>query len=305
MIDNSPLQNIESSLFSGHELWIKRDDLLHPQISGNKYRKLKYILAQEKPPMVISMGGPWSNHLHALAYACHEKGWPSVGLVRGLVQEHQELSACLRDCQAWGMRLHFVSRIDYRLLRQDPHYWKQLLPGAPHNALWIAEGGRSAEALRGLQELTIEVQQQLGADPDYLVCACGTGTTLAGIVAGAYLSKMSSTKIVGICAISNGQHLRPQIDELIKLVERGTLPEYQLFTEFHHGGFAKSTEGLRMFCLQFSRETGIAIEPVYTGKMLFALSELCRSGYFRPEARIVAVHTGGLQGTRSGILASH
>lgn len=299
MIENSPLQKIESKLFEGHQIWVKRDDLLHPQISGNKYRKLQYALPTYQPSLVVSMGGPWSNHLHALAYACYERGWPSYGFIRGLRSESLSLPPTLLECRAWGMQLHFVSRITYRQLREDPQYWRSLLPSNSSEALWISEGGRGHQALRGLQAIPTEVKRQLGKAPDFIVSACGTGTTIAGLVLGSQINDMHNTHILGICAVSNSNHLYKQIGDLLRDENLCEPSCYQLLQGFDHGGFAKTSPALINFCRQFIVDTNIPIEPVYTGKMFFAISQLCRQGFFRDDDRIVALHTGGLQGARS------
>ncbi|WMW80452.1 pyridoxal-phosphate dependent enzyme [Undibacterium cyanobacteriorum] len=301
MTTNAPLEKISSDLFNERQIWVKRDDLLHPTISGNKYRKLEHALPRHQPGLVVSMGGPWSNHLHALAFACYERGWPSYGFVRGLRSEDTELTATLRDCQRWGMRLQFISRIDYKKLRDDPQYWQSLIPNNIANSLWLEEGGRGIDALRGLQELPFEIAQQLGATPDYLACACGTGTTLAGLALGARLTHQTSTKVLGISAVGEGNQLHQRIYDLLSLAGHAAIDNYQIRTEFDHGGFAKTTPKLIDFCERFTRDTKIPIEPVYTGKLFFALSQLCQVGYFSKTDRIVAIHTGGLQGARSKV----
>ena len=225
-----------------------------------------------------------------------------MGLVRGLRGEHRELSATLRDCEAWGMQLHFVSRIDYRHLREEHNFWKNLVPPALHNAIWITEGGRSQDAIRGLRELPAEVHHQLGHAPDYLICACGTGTTLAGLAIGAADELSSQTRVIGISAVAQGQHLLEPINQLLADSNAPKLSNFELLTTFDYGGFAKTSPDLLKFCQQFIEETGIAIEPVYTGKMLFALAQLCKEGRFLPSDSIVAVHTGGLQGARSDLM---
>lgn len=302
MTANAPLEKINSSLFNARQIWVKRDDLLHPTISGNKYRKLQYALPLDQPGLVVSMGGPWSNHLHALAFACYERGWPSYGFVRGLRGEDTELTATLQDCQNWGMQLQFVSRIDYKKLREDPAHWQNLIPQKTNNSLWIEEGGRGVEALRGLQELPLEIAEQLGGAPDYLACACGTGTTLAGLVFGVKLAQFTPTKVLGISAVGEGSQLYRRIHALLSSAGHNAVDNYQIQTEFDHGGFAKTNPELRDFCDRFTQDTGILIEPVYTGKLFFALSQLCHVGFFSKTDRIVAIHTGGLQGARSSVL---
>jgi 1-aminocyclopropane-1-carboxylate deaminase len=240
------------------------------------------------------MGGPWSNHLHALSYACHELGLPSVGLVRGLRKASDPLTPTLQDCQQHGMQLHFVSREDYRLLRSTPTYWRQFIPSTNDDLMWLPEGGSSPTALRGVAELVAEVNQELGVPADLIICASGSGATLAGIVAG----MNGQGKALGIAAVQHASFLDSHIKELLRDAAYPPLTNFEVLTEFDHGGFGKTTPALLDFCRAFSSETGLAIEPVYTGKMLYAFVQLCQQNVFHPEQKIVLVHTGGLQGQR-------
>lgn len=291
----SPLQEIRSSLFPGLQVRVKRDDLLHPQVSGNKFRKLKYPLlaAQAKMPTLVSMGGPWSNHLHALAYAASLGGFSSLGLVRGLVGEKTELSATLRDCIEQGMRLKFVSRIDYRVLRDEPSAWHAHCTHwdlAPQDCLWLPEGGSSPQALQGMAELIDE----LPCIPDAIILACGSGGSLAGILAGL----AGRSHVTAIAAVQNADYLRAKVSALLQAAGHPAYQNFDILHQYHHGGFAKTTPELVQFCAQFSQETGIAVELVYTGKMFFALHQLALAGHFKQDAKVIAIHTGGLQGSR-------
>jgi len=297
---SSPLQPIVSAFFPDINLWIKRDDLLHPSVSGNKFRKLKYNLmqAEERRPTLISMGGAWSNHLHALAHAAQLLGLNSVGLVRGLRPSsyvgQMPLNATLQDCQSTGMQLRFVSREDYRQLRENKDAWQRWVAKDHGNYLWLPEGGSNALAIKGVAELIEEIRLALNGLPDTIVLACGTGATLAGILAGLG----GQGRVIGIAAVNNADYLRQQVQQL--LLDAG-YPAYQNFDillDFTHGGFAKTTPALLEFCAQFSHATQVPIEPVYTGKMLYALRDLCETGKFAKDERVVAIHTGGLQGLR-------
>lgn len=284
----SPCQRVPGSLFGGVQLWLKRDDLLHPQVSGNKFRKLKYpfLALQGQTPQLVSMGGPWSNHLHALAHAAALYDYPATALVRGAggVQ-----SATLDDCRRLGMQLQFVTREDYRALRADPGQWRRHLEASAQH-VWLPEGGSAPLALRGVAELVDE----LDFIPDTMLVACGTGATLAGILAGL----RGRGRVLGVAVFRNADYLRQEISRLLQEAGYPDYRNYQLLTGYHHGGYGKTTPALLEFCRQFTQETGIALEPVYTGKMLYALRQLMLDGYFFPQERIVAVHTGGLQGAR-------
>ncbi|MBC3916665.1 pyridoxal-phosphate dependent enzyme [Undibacterium sp. CY18W] len=291
----SPCQRVESRHFPGMDLWIKRDDLLHPQVSGNKFRKLKYPLqaVQGRAVHIVSMGGIWSNHLHALAHACAlagmsgMPGMTATALVRGA--EGMQ-SAMLDDIRELGMQVKFVTREAYRQLRSEPDAWRQYLVPDGREALWLPEGGSSALALRGVAELVAE----LPFIPTHTILACGTGATLAGVLAGL----AGRSQVMGVAAISNAGYLK---DEIARLLAEAAYPDYknyQLLTDSHLGGYARVTPELMAFCADFEKETGIPLEPVYTGKMLFALRQLWHDGYLAADASVLAIHTGGLQGRR-------
>jgi len=271
------------------ELWIKRDDLLHPIISGNKWRKLKYILQHAlslDSNTLISMGGAYSNHLHALAYVGKILGLKTIGLIRG--EQPATLTPTLQDVQQWGMELKFVSRSDYRLLRQYKQ-WSDL-PDLKSRQYWLPEGGAQALALKGVAELVHEIDIAY----DTLCVPCGTGTTLAGIVN----AVTADTTVIGFAALKNAGFLTADVNTL--------LPNYKdnwhINLDYHFGGFAKTNAELLAFIDGFEARTQIPLEPVYTGKMLYGLYDLIKKQAFKPHQRIIAVHTGGLQGKR-GLLS--
>lgn len=296
----SPLQNIQSGLFPGLNLWVKRDDLLHPEVSGNKFRKLKYPLLslQGRQATLVTMGGPWSNHLHATAHAASLAGFSSIALVRGLPAADGALTATLADCHKLGMQVRFVTRQAYRQLRAVSDDWRNYVnPGVDAGSpqlVWLPEGGSTPQALRGVAELVDEVQQQLGCIPDTVMLACGTGATLAGILAGL----QGRGRVLGVAAIKNCAYLHGEIARLLQQAGYPALHNYELLSDFHHGGYAKAPPELRQFCRDFMNDTGIPIEPVYTGKMFYALHKLAAAGKFARDERVVAIHTGGLQGAR-------
>lgn len=285
--DKSILSRIHDPLLERHEieLWIKRDDLLHPVISGNKWRKLKYILDQALSSgahTIISMGGAYSNHLHALAYAGRELGLKTIGLVRG--EQPDTLNPTLTDVQSWGMELKFVSRSDYRALRQYKGW--QDLPGIEPQQYWLPEGGAQALALKGVAELVREISIPY----DVLCVPCGTGTTLAGIVE----AVSENASIIGFAALKNASFLTADVESLL----RRPYANWQINLDYHFGGFAQVDAELMSFIAAFELKAPIPLEPVYTGKMLYGLYDLIAKGYFKPGQRIIAVHTGGLQGKR-------
>lgn len=286
---SSPCHLINNASFLGREIWIKRDDLLHTEISGNKFRKLKYPLLALHGHHVnlVTMGGPWSNHLHALAHAGALYGWPTYGLVRGSSIVN---TATLEDCRRLGMSLQFVSRNDYRSLRDNPQAWRQYIHHSHQNHIWLPEGGSTPQALRGVAELIDE----LPFVPEIIISACGTGATLAGLLAGL----QGRGRVIGISVLKNTEYLHEEIKFLLQQAGYPAYQNYELITHYHHGGYGKAPIALRQFCHNFSQATNIPIEPLYTGKLFFALKEMIQAKVFTENERIVAIHTGGLQGAR-------
>jgi 1-aminocyclopropane-1-carboxylate deaminase len=278
----SPLQPLHLPwLSSFKQLYIKRDDLLHPIVSGNKWRKLRFAFS-DHTRSVASMGGPYSNHLHALAYFAHQMGWSSYALVRG----ETRLTPTLRDCQQWGMRLQFVDRQTFRELREKADNWRHFIID-PH-VQWLAEGGKGVVALRGVAELVSE----LPFVPDVVIAACGTGTTIAGIASA--LPENSLT--IGVAALKNGEFLRNDVATL--LTEYPHHARFNIVCDLHLGGYARQSVELAQFIDTMAKNFSLPLEPIYTAKVFYALPELARRGLITPAQRIVVVHTGGLQGAR-------
>jgi 1-aminocyclopropane-1-carboxylate deaminase len=283
----SILTKIDDPLLARYEieLWMKRDDLLHPIISGNKWRKLKYVLdhaLSSGADTLISMGGAYSNHLHAWAYAGKILGLKTAGFIRG--ERTETLTPTLTDMQNWGMELNFISRTDYRLLRQHKNYLD--LPGLKPRQYWLPEGGAQALALTGVAELVDEIDISY----DMLCVPCGTGATLAGMIA----ATPDQVSVMGFAALKNAGFLCNDVAAL--LPQPAT--NWRINLDYHFGGFAATTPELMAFIEGFETKTGVALEPVYTGKMMYALYDLITRHRFKPGRRIIAVHTGGLQGKR-------
>lgn len=282
----------------GLQLLIKREDRLHPSLSGNKLYKLHGHLQRARKrqaDLLVSFGGAWSNHLYALACAGQALGIATLGIVRG--QRPARLSATLSDCARRGMQLVFVSRSDYR--RQSDAAWvAQCLAGVTRarSPYVIPEGGGGAAGLQGCAALMPALRQQLGGLNDVTVCvACGTGTTLAGMLR----HSLPHERLLGFAALKLGagrEAYREQIERWAGTAVEKT--RWQLVDDFHCGGFAKTTPGLIDFMLDFERRTGVPLDPVYTGKLVFGVLQLARQGHWRADERILVVHSGGLQGRR-------
>ena len=272
----------------GVELWIKRDDLLHPVVSGNKWRKLKYILDDALylgADTLVGMGGAYSNHLHALAYAGRALGLNTQARVRG--ERPPGSNPTLVDLENWGMALSFVTREDYRQLRLYKSH--DSLPGLGLGQYWLPEGGAAALALRGVAEIVDEMT----IDYDVLVVACGTGTTLAGLLA----AMPANRRLLGICALMGGGFLYDDVRQLLP-TQVGENRDWQILLDYHHGGFAKTSSALLEFIEYMQARFDLPLDPVYTGKALYAVYDLLRQGYFSRGQRIVFIHSGGLQGAR-------
>lgn len=283
----SVLTKINDPLLEHHQvnLWIKRDDLLHPIISGNKWRKLKYNLDAALSlgaDTLISMGGAYSNHLHALAYVGKSIGLKTIGIIRG--ESPKPLTPTLLDMESWGMELRFVSRSDYRHYRD--YKCSQDLPGIKPKQYWLPEGGANSLALKGVEELAKEIDIPY----DTLCAACGTGATLAGLIK----AVSGQQSVLGFAALKNADFLLSDVQALLS----GEFHHWEIFQDYHFGGFAKLNPALALFMSDFEQKTSIPLEPVYTGKMLYGLYDLIAKGHFKPGQRIIAVHTGGLQGKR-------
>jgi len=271
---------------NGCQLYIKRDDLLHPVISGNKWRKLKYNLQQAQAKQathILSFGGNYSNHLHALGWCCSRLNIRFTAIVRGYPE--QALTPMLNDLKNWGAELHFVDRNTYRQ-RTEINYLQQLQATYP-DACIIPEGGSNQLALKGVAEIYQELEQNY----DYILCPVGSGGTMAGL-----LTASDKTQFRGIGVLKGEAYLEQMITALNPAaIEQNN---WQLLHQFHHGGYAKSTPELLDFCQKVSTNHPFSIEPVYSGKLFYATKQLLAQGYFPAHSRVLLLHTGGLQGAR-------
>lgn len=278
---------------NGVDVKVLRLDLLHPELSGNKYFKLKYNIAAAKQQgfkRLISFGGAFSNHIHALAYAAKEAGLEVVGVIRG--EPSSESNPTLSDAVAAGMKLHFISRLEYRQ-RHDKAFQQQLIAQFG-SAYIIPEGGSNDLAVKGCTEIASYITQHLGDNFDVIVLPCGTGATLAGIVAG-----LSSNKhVVGISVLKGAHYLDDDIFSMLTPYTNTDHASWQLLHDYHRNGYAKCDYELAKFINNFTVATQIPVEPIYSAKMFTALFDLIALGKIAPQARVVAIHTGGMQALR-------
>jgi 1-aminocyclopropane-1-carboxylate deaminase len=285
----TPLTEISNAIIetAGVRIYVKRDDLIHPTVSGNKWRKLKYNLLQAKEDHVttiLTFGGSYSNHLFATAAAGNALNFKTIGIVRGEDFVQNE-TPTLKFCREQNMELHFVSRQEYKL-RNAPDYLHQISEKF-NFPLIIPEGGTTDLALKGVAEMVGEVNEQLGETPDYFAVAAGTGGTAAGILS-------AGSNVLAFSVLKGGAFLKDDIDSL--LTNNDHIGQLELFTDYHFGGYAKWNVELIDFMDHFKDQFNIQLEQVYTAKMFYGLFDLIKKGHFQQGTSIVAVHTGGLQG---------
>ena len=265
------------------ELYIKREDLIHPKISGNKYRKLKYNLlkAQElKYDTLLTFGGAYSNHIAATAYAGQLNKMQTIGVIRG--EEVSDLwtsNPTLSAAHKQGMKFKFVSRTDYR--KKETAEFLSRLKKEFGDFYMIPEGGTNHLAVKGCEEILTSRD----AVYDVICCSVGTGGTIAGIIN----SAAPNQHVLGFPALK-GDFLKKDI---CKFVENGN---WDLCSDYHFGGYARVDESLISFINEMSENTGIPFDPVYTGKMMYGVLDMIAKDKFKPGTKILAIHTGGLQG---------
>ncbi|HNU58890.1 MAG TPA: pyridoxal-phosphate dependent enzyme [Aquaticitalea sp.] len=264
------------------EISLKPDYLSHPAISGNKYRKLKYNLVEAKKLQknaLLTFGGAFSNHIAAVAAAGAVCGFDTIGVIRGDELANVDANPTLQFAQKQGMRFKYVSRETYKK-RHDAAFHKSL-EQAFGSVYILPEGGTNALAVKGCEEILTKSD----AGFDYICCPVGTGGTVAGLVN----SCLPHQKILGFSALK-GSFLK---DEIIKFAAKDN---WELITDYHFGGYAKINTELIGFINRFKARHGIPLDPVYTGKMLYGIFDMVSKGFFPKGAKILAVHTGGLQG---------
>jgi len=279
----------DPALPHGTDLWIKREDLLHPVISGNKWRKLKYILDHALKlgyRNIISMGGAYSNHLHALAFAGRELGLATTGIIRG--ERPEQPNTTMKDLQNWGMTLHFVSRTTFRKLRECKQWDSE--PGQKYRGYWIPEGGSSPLALAGITEMVNDIPIEFQT----IALACGTGVTLAGTIS----ALVSDQFALGFAVLKGAGFLEKEVENLLRTTGKSVSQPAEILLDYHFGGFAKRNQKLIRFMTDFERRNNIPLDPVYTGKLMYGLYHLINNQKLKNQ-RIVAIHTGGLQANRS------
>ena len=265
------------------DVYIKREDLIHPFVSGNKFRKLKYNLAEAKKQnckTLLTFGGAFSNHIAAVAFAGKAEGFKTIGIIRGdELGEKIDDNPTLKFASESGMQFEFVSREMYRnkmgeafLLSMKEKFGDFYL---------IPEGGTNELAVKGCTEILTEEDEKF----NYIACAVGTGGTIAGIIK----SSLPIQQVLGFPTLK-GDFLQNEIRNFV------TETNFQLINGFEFGGYGKVTEELITFMNDFYDETKILLDPIYTAKMVFGVRSLIDKGFFPDHTKILLIHTGGIQG---------
>ena len=267
----------------GFEISIKRLDLVHPYISGNKFFKLKYnLLTAQKQgyKKLLTFGGAYSNHIAATAYAAQLFGFESLGIIRGEELASKALNTTLNTAQQFGMQLQFVTREAYRQ-KQSLGYLAQLQQDYPDYYV-IPEGGTNSLAIQGCQEI---LNKQDCENFDLICCAVGTGGTITGLIEASHPQQ----QVLGFSALK-GDFLAREIQQLTHKTN------WKITDQYCCGGYAKTTPELLQFIRTFEHQHQIPLEQIYTGKMLLGLTDLIQQGTFPKDHRILVIHSGGLQG---------
>lgn len=281
-------QKIDYQNDYGIELYIKREDVLHDEISGNKFRKLKYNLDEAKrqgKSRLLTFGGAYSNHIAAVAAAGRDYGFETIGVIRGdeLALKYQE-NPTLKKAEEDGMQFYFATRTQYRDKMNVAFLEK--LQQQFGDFYVIPEGGTNHLAVKGCEEILTEEDEVF----DFICCAVGTGGTISGIIN----SLQSHQKALGFPALKGGflfDDIRPYVKN----------QQWDLILDYHFGGYAKVSDELRLFIKEFNQKYLITLEPIYTGKMVFGVLDLISKGKFPEKSKILIIHTGGLQGLHSNI----
>ena len=276
----SPIQKVYSPIWDDQniELYIKREDLIHPLVNGNKYRKLKYNL-DHKPNCIITFGGAFSNHIHATASAGKLYKIPTIGIIRGEEDVHNPTLQYAKSC---GMKLYFVDRASYKLKEHSES--AKLIISQYLNPLILPEGGNNALARKGTAEVAKEIKDQL-PNIDIIALSAGTGGTASGI-----LSKKEKEQRLIVFSALKGNFLK---DEIVSMTD---ITDFELQTDYHFGGYARTQPELISFINTFYTNHKIVLDPIYNGKGLFGLIDLIKKNYFAKGSKIVWVLTGGQQG---------
>ena len=282
----SPIEKLDLSSFGvKQKVYIKRDDLIHPIVSGNKWRKLNYnfrFYYDNNYSGIISMGGAFSSHIQSLSFICFQKNIPCVILIRG--QKPKILNDILKQCENNNAKLIYLSRNDYSNNMAVQEIKTKNWP----NHYFIPEGGANRHGIEGCQEIINEIN----IDYDEIFCEVGTGATLAGLAS--YCNK--NVKVCGVVVLKGAEKINDQIEKnYFNLFNKSLNNNIQYLNQYHFGGYAKHSMELVNFIRKFYKETGIKTDPIYSGKLFFALIDQLKNDDDENKT-IIALHSGGLSG---------
>ncbi len=273
---------------------LRREDLTHAEYGGNKLRKLKYNLLKAKESgykTILTFGGAWSNHIYATAAACKEHGFKSIGVIRG--EEPKVYSDTLSFARMCGMEFHFVSRQEYREKHED--YFKAWLRDQHGSVYLIPEGGSNYLGVQGCVEI---LNAEDKSAYSHVACACGTGATAAGLL----ISAGPQQKILAFSALKDGGFLRDEIRKFVyyalgdEEVADELMAQLEVITDYDEGGYAKCSVRELEYLRSFKAQHDIELDGIYTGKMMLGLDDMISKKTFAEGSRILAIHSGGLQG---------
>ena len=273
------------SLSTSQKVDLLRLDVLHPIVSGNKFYKLRFYIADATNngfSTVASFGGPYSNHIVALAFTAKEAGLKSIGYIRTNADE--PITPSMAEAKGYGMELVYLGRTDFQTKKASVLQTND----AKSDTYFIDEGGYGVIGVKGAATILTE---QETTHYNYIVCAVGTGTMLAGIVHAA----LPHQKVIGIPVLKNEGSIEAEINALLKDKNR----PYTLLHQFHQGGYAKTNPMMIDFMNRLWDTEKIPTDIVYTSKLLFGVEQLIQENYFETDASILVIHSGGLQGNRS------
>jgi 1-aminocyclopropane-1-carboxylate deaminase len=287
---HTPVQELKCDLLEEKKvkLLVKREDLNHPFVSGNKWWKLKYNFHEAHKgglSTVLTFGGAYSNHIYATAAAARELGFNSIGIIRG--EEHKSLNDTLAFAASKGMNLYYVSRTQYRD-KQNQEFLDELKQKYG-DVYIIPEGGTNLLAVKGCIEFGTLLDQ---IDCDYIMLPVGTAGTMSGLVA----HFQGEKKIIGVPVLKNSEFLKEEIKSWVSSYSDRRYGNWDLLHNYHHGGYAKTTPLLLHFIKWINDTFSLPLDHVYTGKLLFAIFEEIKKGSFPEGSRILMIHTGGMQG---------
>ena len=285
----SPLTVLHSDFLqkNGIALWIKREDLIHPHLSGNKWRKLEFNLEEMRKQQkrgVLTFGGAYSNHIYATAAAGKLFDFPTIGIIRG--EATPPLNPTLAFAKKSGMQLEYVNRTTYRDKDKLSKIYQQKHP----DFYLLPEGGTNIHAIPGTARTVKEMRHQLPQLPDYICLACGTGGTLAGLVTGL----KGDSQVIGFSVLKGDFH-RKDIQQLLNKAKIKDPNNWSINLDYHFGGYARRSQILDEFISDFKTEYDIPLEWIYTGKMMYGVFDLIKKGFFPIGSRIVVIHTGGIR----------